>query len=162
MRTDFRRFKRQIQSMSTDERFWFKVSGDSFETCWEWMGKLDHSGKGYGTTTIDGKTIGAHRYAYERLIAEIPEGLDLDHICRNTACVNPWHLEPVTRKVNLHRSPRSQATLNSAKVQCKRGHPFTEGNTYWRNDGTKRECRTCRADYAKAWRESHLGTPKAA
>ena len=84
----------------TAARFWSKV--DKTETCWLWAGALNNSG--YGTIKIDGVTIGAHRHAYELAGGVIPDGLDLDHLCSVRRCVNPDHLEPVTRSENIRRA----------------------------------------------------------
>ena len=85
------------------DRFWAKVSGGDVTTCWEWQGSLRH-GTGYGDFRVDTpRRELAHRWAYEHLRAEIPDHLEIDHLCRNRACVNPWHLEPVTHRVNMQR-----------------------------------------------------------
>lgn len=88
-----------------EERFWEKVQGGDVTTCWLWTG-YRHP-KGYGAIGIGGRAgrpHPAHRVAYELLIDDIPPGLELDHLCRNPSCVNPWHCEPVTRAVNLART----------------------------------------------------------
>jgi hypothetical protein len=84
----------------------------------------------------------AHRWAYEFLRAEIPEGLHIDHLCRNRACVNPWHLEPVTNRVNGLRG-ESVAAQHARKTHCIRGHEFTTENTYPIKNGKGRGCREC-------------------
>ena len=70
--------------------------------CWEWRGRGANT---YGTAFQDGgKAWLPHRWSYTYLRADIPEGLELDHLCRNRVCVNPWHLEPVTRSENAKRT----------------------------------------------------------
>lgn len=81
-------------------RFWSKV--DKTDACWLWTGALNNSG--YGTIKINGVTVGAHRHSFLLAGRAIPEGLDLDHLCSVRRCVNPDHLEPVTRAENLRRA----------------------------------------------------------
>lgn len=113
--------------------------------CWGWSAA--HFKKtGYALFCVrcaDGKwrpTV-AHRVAYELYRAEIPPGLELDHLCRNHGCVNPWHLEPVTRAVNMARGMLPTAVF-ARENRCARGHEMTVENTITRPNG-KRECRTC-------------------
>lgn len=121
-----------------EERFWPKVSGGDFETCWEWTAaKTD----GYGVFHVitDGRRapVRAHRYAYQILIGGIPDGFDLDHLCRNRGCVNPWHLDPVPRVVNVRRGQG-----HGSETHCPSGHAYTEANTYIHARGD-RQCRSC-------------------
>ena len=102
--------------------------------CWLWTASTGNGG--YGSISVDGVWSGAHRVAYEMFRAPIPEGLDLDHLCRVRRCCNPWHLEPVTRKENLRRG------LTGQKTACHNGHPYTSENTYIRKSG-KKQCRLC-------------------
>lgn len=109
--------------------------------CWEFTGA--RTVNGYGRIGLPGADTGwalAHRVAYEEFIADIPPGLDLDHLCRNRACCNPWHLEPVTRSVNLRRSPIMGR--KDYVTHCPEGHPYDEENTY-RNPQGRRACRKC-------------------
>lgn len=104
--------------------------------CWDWTGARTE--KGYGQFWHAGGMVKAHRFAYEHGVGPIPDGLELDHLCRNTSCVNPDHLEPVTTTENLRRSRVARVV----DVACKRGHPWTDENTYVDAKG-RRQCRTC-------------------
>lgn len=134
--------------MSAADRFWAKVEKNGANGCWIWAGA--RNGQGYGNFWLEGHYVSAHRFAYRLLIGEPAVGLDLDHLCRVPACVNPIHLEPVTHRENVRRGS-SLAALNAEKVQCLRGHAFTEVNTYIDAKG-QRSCRICRAAAARAYR----------
>ena len=84
----------------------------------------------------------AHVFAYKLLVGVVPGGLELDHLCRVPACVNPAHLEPVTHAENLMRSPVAPTAINARKTHCPQGHPYVAGNTYYRANG-HRHCKTC-------------------
>ena len=120
------------------KRFWNNVQRNG--ECWEWTASTQT--QGYGQTTYSGRRWLAHRVAYELMVGPIPEGLTLDHLCRNRICVRPGHLEAVTNRENVLRGEGTTA-VNARKTQCDHGHPYTPENTYTRQDGT-RECRTCR------------------
>jgi len=128
------------QSGKLPPRFWAKVQ-ESGEGCWEWT--ASKSAGGYGKFSRPGHGNGwdyAHRVAYVALVGEVGEGLDLDHLCRVRHCVNPEHLEPVTRKENLRRGV-GPTGINANKTHCIRGHEFTEENTFREPGG--RRCREC-------------------
>lgn len=114
--------------------------------CWIWTGAITHLG--YGHIWDQGRNRRVHRVAYENLVGPIPEGLHLDHLCRNRACCNPDHLEPVTSGENTLRG-ETLAAANAAKTHCPQGHPYAGRNLYRQPDGA-RVCRTCR----KARREA--------
>jgi hypothetical protein len=119
-----------------------RVLARSFETpegCWVYTGARARGG--YGFVRVHGKNLYAHRVTYEALRADIPPGLQIDHLCRNRACVNPWHLEPVTARVNTLRGRSIQAE-NARKTQCLNGHDF-EGYNLRVDPTGRRICRTC-------------------
>lgn len=113
--------------------------------CWEWEGAL---ASGYGVVQASTKNRQyVHRLVYERLVGKIPDGLHIDHLCRNRRCANPKHLEPVACRTNVLRSPVAPAALNAAKTTCANGHSYD----YVSPDGD-RHCKTCRLDYKRRWR----------
>lgn len=111
--------------------------------CWIFTGYVTPSG--YGQFWFEGRRNEfAHRAAYTLFVGPIPEGLQLDHLCRNRACCNPDHLEPVTCRENLLRG--EGVTAKAARVStCPKGHPYSGGNLYLRPDGKGRGCRECRS-----------------
>lgn len=124
------------------ERFLDKIS-ISESGCWEWQGSKTRGG--YGRFSFKGKMHYSHRFIYEHYHGKIDSNLSIDHLCNNTACGNPQHLEEVTIKTNILRGNGVPAK-NARKTHCKRGHEFTEDNIYWIPNTNSRQCRKCR-DY---------------
>lgn len=120
------------------DRFWQKVDRSDPTGCWFWTGALT---RGYGSFNTGGKRKYAHRLAYEELVGPIPDGLQIDHLCRVPNCVNPEHLEPVTQRENLRRG-NSPPAMNAAKTTCPQGHPYDVVNEHGH-----RGCKTCKTLY---------------
>ena len=121
------------------ERFWAKV--DQSGECWTWTAGKDS--KGYGSFWIAPTMRCAHRVSYEITRGPIPDGLEIDHLCRNRACVRPSHLEAVTHHVNVRRSPLTAGSVNAVKTHCPHGHEYTKANTSFGGRGG-RVCKECK------------------
>lgn len=117
--------------------------------CWVWMRKLHHGGYAHAPDA-EGRTAQVHRLVYRELVGPIPDGLQLDHLCRVRHCCRPSHLEPVTQAVNLLRG-EGVCAKNARKTHCKRGHPFDVVNTIITKNG--RTCRTCINAYHQQYRD---------
>lgn len=128
-------------------RFWNKLCFCSDNGCWTWgAAKI----QGYGRFMHNYKSVWAHRLSYECLIGPIPSGLQLDHLCRNRACVNPDHLEPISRHENILRGI-SPSAENARKTHCIYGHELKGENVYVRpSSPEKRECYQCLTDRNRA------------
>lgn len=136
------------------------------EGCWEWVASLDGNGYGQINEGGRGRPLPAHRVVYEMVRGPIPEGLYVDHLCRNPRCVKPSHLEPVTHAENVRRGRAGlrRSLQTAAMTHCKWGHEFTPENTYVgrnANGNPRRVCRRCRADrqlqYNKRGPHVHVG-----
>ena len=150
---------RSILNLSPDQQFraavhfWAKV--EKTDDCWIWKGAL-HGRLGYGGFHITfsknlAKMIQSHRVAYELVKGRIPQGLTIDHLCRNPPCVNPDHLEAVTMRENQLRG-NGMGRINSEKTRCPRGHPLVASNL----DAYKlrlgfRVCLQCRKELKCLW-----------
>lgn len=123
--------------------FWTSFDKEPNTECWNWTGYLAKDG--YGYFSFRGKWLRAHRVSYILLHGGIPEGLELDHLCRNPACVYPNHLEAVTHRENILRGV-SPAAMNARLTHCLRGHLLTGEDIYRRKDtgGNARACNKCR------------------
>lgn len=114
------------------------------DECWAWKGMKSSplsDSREYITVRADSRPQLIHRLAYSVLVGPIPDGLEIDHLCRNTYCMNPQHLEPVTHRVNMLRG-RTAAAANARRTHCVRGHPF-EGDNLRITPIGKRRCHSC-------------------
>lgn len=147
-----------VKLLSDEQRF-FRNCEELDSGCWLWKLKLDRDG--YGHFTIGSMTDGSrarwsvHRWAYAFFIGKLFSHLTIDHLCRNRACVNPFHLDQVTSRTNTQRGERANAT------HCKRGHPFAGDNLVFQAEG-KRRCKACRDANVKEWRSKNPDKVKAA
>ena len=143
---------------TVEERFWAKVDKDGpspqhkpeLGPCWLWTaGKAE---RGYGRIAVAGRVKKAHRLALELTRGPIQDGLDVDHLCSNSSCVNPSHLEPVPHAVNVARGrlAETNARRGAERTHCKRGHLFDETNTSRNSANGRRFCRTCNNDAQRA------------
>ena len=130
-------------------RVTFDASG-----CWVWKNKLDR--EGYGRITHQHESLAAHRFSYHAFRGDFDASLVIDHLCRNRACTNPWHLEPVTHAINIARG-EGLAPMYAARTYCKRGHLLVPNK---RNKSRhNRACEECRK-YANRERQlAHDGLP---
>lgn len=115
-----------------NDRFWAKVRKDE-NGCWNWTGARNSTG--YGCVGVNGRRYLTHRFAYEHLVGPIPDGLTIDHLCRNKVCCNPEHLEPVTAAQNNRRAA-------ALITHCRHGHPLAGDNLLITSAG-RRNCREC-------------------
>ncbi len=152
-----------VSGMGFLERFWMRVDDRGGpDACWPWRGWVNDGGYGIVATTRRRQAIHirAHRLAYELVHrVPIPSELTIDHLCRVRHCVNPAHLEAVTKGVNVLRGATTAARHACATV-CPRGHAFDATNTYWKPGGA-RGCRECRRVQCREYQARRLATARA-
>lgn len=133
------------------DRFWAKIDVRGADECWPWLASIH--GLGYGQFNTSKRIMNAHIVAFELSNKkEVPAGLEVDHRCRNRLCMNPNHLEPVTKKENILRG-FSPMAIQARQTSCIYGHPFTPENTYWYGKKKNhRMCLKCKARRDREWR----------
>lgn len=150
------------------DRFNEKYIVDEATGCWNWAGSLvgrnakspAERGVFYLGPGHDRTRVLAYRWSYEHFVGPIPEGLQIDHLCRNPRCVNPEHLEPVTARENVRRGTSHIAQLMDT-THCPRGHELFGDNLYIGLDGGRR-CKTCRLDRTREYEERNREKRRAA
>jgi hypothetical protein len=146
-----------IKALPWPERFWSRI--ENVNGCWEWQGARHLDGYGhiqlYDARTGKKRPIGTHRVAWELLVGPIPDGLLFDHLCRNTRCANPTHLELVSQRENVLRS-ESPAGVNSRRTHCVHGHDLSDlANVYLYP--YKRACKICIMERYQRYRREGRG-----
>lgn len=116
----------------------------SVDGCWLWVAYIDSGG--YGLFSHNGRPVKAHRFSYEAHVGQIPQGLQIDHLCRVRHCVNPAHLEPVTHAENIRRGVANDMLLlrQASITHCPQGHEYTQENTRLGKTRSGSNCRHCK------------------
>jgi hypothetical protein len=140
------RYTRPPESVQQlQDRFWPKV--DQTDSCWVWQGS--YTNQGYGTIRTNRKANLAHRLAYIWCVGPIPDGLTIDHLCRNRGCVRPDHLEPVTAAENVQRGAKSRWS-----PKCPHGHLRSDHEVTSRSG--KKRCKTCERERSQTNRRTKV------
>ena len=136
------------------ERFEEKYVPEPNSGCWLWIANTSPQGYGLLSHPITRKNIPAHRVSYELYKNIIPEGLEIDHLCRVRCCVNPNHLEAVTHKENSRRGICAETHRKNSllRTHCKKGHPYSVENLFFNSTTGARGCLACRKINEKRWR----------
>lgn len=135
------------------ELFWPRVDRSDPDGCWLWTGPVNSSG--YGSMKYKERARGAHVVSVLLDGRDVPDEMEIDHLCNTRRCVRPGHLRVVTREVNWRRST-GPAAENARATHCAHGHEFTEANTYVGKTGG-RSCRACAASYQRERRRRTAG-----
>lgn len=149
-----------VKRKSTLERLLEKVSPEPNTGCWLWTAACAENGYARvatgSVTDRSARFSYAHRVAYQQLVGPIPDHMELDHLCRVRCCVNPAHLEPVTRRENVRRGLCGDPATNprSQRTHCPKGHPYSGDNVLYRPRGG-RTCRACQADASRRWADAN-------
>lgn len=141
-----RRRERPTMKLDPAVRFWRRVDRGDDRACWLWRGP--RSKTGYGSFWGDDGPQRVHVFAYELLVGPVPDGLELDHTCRNRQCVNPAHLEPVTHAENMAR--RAPFHPGHKVTHCPQGHEYTPENLI--PNRRSRECKECGRERSREYR----------
>lgn len=128
-----------------------RLGNSGVDGCWNWQGTIKPNG--YGQVRLNYKVQYAHRVVYQLFVQPIPEGMVIDHLCKNKACVRPTHLDLTTQKENVRRGNLASVAraMRAAVTHCPQGHAYDEQNTYMY--GRNRQCRACHRDRARVRRE---------
>jgi hypothetical protein len=146
-----------LDCYTADQMRAYAIKALATTPCIQWPGNITL--EGYGRMMVrGGKCIRAHVASWERTYGAIPDGMVLDHLCRNRSCINPLHMEPVSSRENTLRGIGPSA-VNAFKTHCKMGHPFSGDNLGVTKRG-RRYCRTCQRGYDKQWRNNRAANEK--